>query len=367
MGYARLYFPNDATVAAANIIQDIAGVLTGTITSVANLRASTDTRTLSTIVNTENSNWTLRFPTAINFNATPTATNTSIILSSSCVDANKTKFIRLGMMSLPTNGSPALPAAGGFFYASAGGAAAVVLQACTNATSTTALTNQTSINNKDTSPGDTFGAPHFGGNYITLRWNQRHCFMYGFRSTAAAGRRIVMASFEHNEIPTSQWANVAPVSYLLLDSVTTANGISYTGTYSGTGVENLGNQATLHSYLTELNHYNTSAQVSTGVYNPMSDATTFALRSDFTLTSNASANYPTVVTKTSTGSTAMYMQPLFYHQHHIGIPHLYFSNLSGIYRVAANIGSEGDLITIGSDTYVYLPFNNAFAFAVKRA
>ena len=363
MGYARLYFPTDGTVSAANIIQDIAGVLTGTITSVANLRASTDTRTLSTIVNTDNSNWTLRFPTAINFNATATSTNTSIVLSSSCVNANKTKFIRLAMMvTTSPGGQTVLPAGTGFFY---GQSAGCVLQACTGATSTTALTNQTTINSQGVidHTGPT-GCPYFGSNYITLDWSQRHCFMYGFRTTAAAGRRVVMASFEHNEIPTSQWANTAPVSYLLLDSGSTANAISYTGTYVG-GFENIG--ASIISYLTELNHYNTSGQISTGVYNPLSDPITFALRNDFTLTSNATANFPTSTTKTSTGSVATYMQPLFYHQHNIGVPHMYYSNLSGIYRVAANIGSEGDLITIGSDNYVYLPVNTAYAFAVKRA
>ena len=51
----------------------------------------------------------------------------------------------------------------------------------------------------------------------------------------------------------------------------------------------------------------------------------------------------------------------------LGIPHLYYSNLTGVYRVAPNLGSDGDLITVGADTYVYMPVASWYALAVKRA
>jgi hypothetical protein len=359
MGYARLYFPNDGTVLAYRVIHDIAGVLTGNITQVANLTASSDTRLYSQIINTANSNWGTLYPSTFTW-STPSTASTSVVLQAPCVTAGKTKYIRIGQFS--TTAFSTSTTANYTTSMDNTTSVGLLMQSCTSAASATSLTNQTAWN---TSSGNT-GTQSLGGNYVVLHWSNRHCIMTGFKTTAAAGRRVLMAALEHNEIPVSQWANTAPVSHVVIDSGTSTNNFNYTSTYPGTGGTSMTASA-IPSFLTEMQHYNNSTQVATGVYNPLSDTTTNTIKDDMTLLTSASTDYPTVATKTSTGATAIYMQPLFYHQHTLGIPHLYYSNLTGVYRVAPNLGSEGDLITVGADTYVYMPVTSWYALAVKRA
>jgi hypothetical protein len=355
MGYARLYFPNNSTVLTSRVIHDIAGVLTGNITQVANLTASSDTRLYSQIINTANSNWQTLFPSTFTWNS-PTTASTSVVLQAPCVTAGKTKYIRLGQMvqnafSTSTTANYAPP-----------NGAALMMQSCTGASSATSLTNQTSWNTLTASSN--FYTQAIGGNYIILHWSNRHCIVSGAVSTTS-GRRTLMAALEHNETPITLWANTAPVTHLVVDSGSVDN-VNYTGTYSGTGGSSFGGTS-YFSFVTEMQHYNNVTQEATGVYNPLSDTTTNTLKDDMTLLTSVNTDYPTVSTKTNTGSVAIYMQPLFYHQHTLGVPHMYYSNLTGVYRVTPGLGSEGDIITVGADTYAYVPVDTWYALAVKRA
>lgn len=366
MGYARLYFPNDGTVLAYRVIHDIAGVLTGNITAVSNLTASADTRTYSQIYNTANSNWQTMFPSTFTW-GTPSTASTSVVLQAPCVTAGKTKYIRIGqfhnsVFSTATNANYSL-------NMSSTTLVGLLMQSCTGASSATSLTNQTSWN---TYGNSALFNQSLSGNFVILHWSARHCIITGYKTTTTdqLGRRVLMSAFEHNETPISLWANTAPVTHMVLDSFnqgpsSASTNFNYSGTYTGTGGVNMVNISA--SFLTEMQHFNNITQVATGVYNPLSDTTTNTIKDDYTLTTSSAVDYPTVATKTNTGSTAIYMQPLFYHQHNLGVPHMYYSNLSDVYRVAPNLGSEGDLITVGADTYVYIPVTNWYALAVKRA
>lgn len=366
MGYARLYFPNDGTVLAYRVIHDIAGVLTGNITAVSNLTASDDTRTYSQIYNTANSNWQTMFPSTFTW-ATPSTASTSVVLQAPCVTAGKTKYIRIGQFYASGSTSVHSTSTSANYNVSMNSLTAVglLMQSCTGATSSTALINQTPWNNYSQDPVYNHMA---AGNYINLHWSSRHCIMTLFKTTSSAARRILSSALEHTETPTSLWANTAPVTHMVLDSLATPNqstSFNYTNTYTGTGGINMGISS--YSFLCEMQHFNNITQVATGVYNPLNNTLTNTIKDDYTLTTSSAVDYPTVATKTNTGSTAIYMQPLFYHQHNLGVPHMYYSNLSDVYRVAPNLGSEGDLITVGADTYVYMPVTNWYALAVKRA
>lgn len=366
MGYARLYFPNDGTVLAYRVIHDIAGVLTGNITAVSNLTASADTRTYSQIYNTDNSNWQTMFPSTFTW-GTPSTASTSVVLQAPCVTAGKTKYIRIGQFY--QNAFSTSSTANYSSTMSNTNLVGLMMQSCTGASSATSLTNQTAWNTYTTSASYTHS---LGGNFVILHWSNRHCIMTGYKTTSTTqlGRRVLMSAFEHNETPISLWANTAPVTHMVLDSYNEASAVpstnfNYTSTYLGTGGTNFSNGS--FSFLTEMQHFNNITQVATGVYNPLNDTLTNSIKDDYTLTTSSATDYPTVATKTNTGSTAIYMQPLFYHQHNLGIPHMYYSNLTGVYRVAPNLGSEGDLITVGADTYVYVPVTSWYALAVKRA
>jgi hypothetical protein len=367
MGYARLYFPNDGTVLAYRVIHDIAGVLTGNITQVSNLTASNDTRAYSQIINTANSNWQTMFPSSFTW-ATPSTASTSVVLQAPCVTAGKTKYIRIGQFY--NSAFSTTTTANYNFNMSSTTAVGLLMQSCTGASSATSLTNQTTWNTYTTS---TAAYTHsIAGNYVILHWSDRHCIMTGYKTTSTdqLGRRILMAAMEHNETPITQWAATAPVTHVVVDSFRISNStasvdFNYTGAYTGTGGTNMG--STSFTFMTEMQHYNNVTQVATGVYNPLNDTTTNTLKDDMTLLTGVNTDYPTVSTKTNTGSVAIYMQPLFYHQHTLGIPHMYYSNLTGVYRVTPGLGSEGDIITVGADSYAYMPVANWYALAVKRA
>jgi len=356
MGFARLHFSGKNI---ASVLHDVAGVLSGTYTSVNQLLSATQAS--SYINNTANSNWSLVFPSSLP--ATVSTSNASWVLSAPCVDSAKTKFMRLvGIRGGDTGVAPSnvLNGTGTNPYGQidAGGTSdtttsALLMLGCTAAASATSTSNQTPWFNGTLAAG-------IGDRYITLHWSQRHCLIYGDWDPDA-DTKIAFFLGEHNETNISLMQNTAPFSYVYYVYSTNSwvtSAATAGGQYGGSVL----------NHMIEFNHYNNTTQVYTGCYNPLSHAATSTLDDDFTLTNRTvSANYPTVATKNSAGVQALYLQPLFYHQFDLGIPHMYYSYLSDIYRVSGSAGTEGDLITVGSDTYVYLPLTTGLAFAVKRA
>ena len=356
MGFARLHFSGKNI---ASVLQDVAGVLSGTYTSVNQLLSATQAS--SYINNTANSNWSLVFPASLP--ATVNTANNSWVLSAPCVNAAKTKFMRLAGIGDNDSGvtlTSLVPRTGSLSYGqiNQGGTSdtsstALIMLGCTAAASAASVSNQTPFYNQSNAAG-------IGDRYITLHWSQRHCLIYG-DADPDADTKIAFFLSEHNETNISLMQNTAPFTYVYynyLNTGWTTTAATAGGTYSGSAL----------NQIIEFNHYNNTTQAYTGCYNPMSHAATSTLSDEFPLTNRGSSiKYPTVATKNSAGVQALYLQPLFYHQFDLGIPHMYYSHLSDIYRVSGSAGTEGDLITVGSDTYVYLPFSTAFALAVKRA
>lgn len=347
MGYARLHFPNNNTILTTHVLYDIVGCLTGTFTATNQLQ--TATQTLSQIVNTANSNWSFVYPAS---HGTKGTTNTSWVLSSPCVTASKTKYIRLTSF-----GGGAIAQSGTFTYydsaLNSGNNAGILMQACTAASSATVLTNPAWYNTNNSSGTYTNAV---ASNFIYLHWSNRHCLIYGGYTSNL--RKGFQALFEHQETGITTFRNTAPVVYI---NYTSSNGgwnSTETAPSSIAGSPNI---------VQVLNHFNVNTATATGVYNVLSDIN--SQQDHMSLLSDAASGaYPSTTTKNSGGAVARQVQPLYWHQHHIGVPHQYVSQLSNVYRTAPSMGSEGDTVTIGNDTYVYLPTEyNSYNLLVKRA
>lgn len=347
MGYARLHFPNSGTVLMTHLLYDVVGVLTGTFTSTSQLQ--TATQSLSQIVNTANSNWSFVYPAA---HGTKGTTNTSWVLSAPCVTAGKTKYIRLtglGAGIVAGNGSS------NYFTSSLGSSldSGLLMQACSAASSATALTNPTWYNTGSSASYNNA----FTGSFIYLHWSNRHCLIYGGVNTTVY--KGFQATFEFQETGITTFRGVAPQVYINYTSVNGNWNTTATAPSNLSGTPNI---------VQVLNHFNVSTATATGLYNVLSDIN--SQQNDMPLCSdNISAGaYPSTTTKNSSGAVARQVQPLYWHQHHIGVPHQYISQLSNVYRTAPSMGQEGDTVTIGNDTYVYLPTEyNTYNLLVKRA
>ena len=106
--------------------------------------------------------------------------------------------------------------------------------------------------------------------------------------------------------------------------------------------------------LLALNHYNPITQTTSGLHNVMSningDQESMPMLSD-----QANGAWPLLVSKNSSGTTTVPAQPLWFHQNHIGIPAMHVSHFSQVYRATPNLALTWDTVTMGGQTYVYLP------------
>lgn len=347
MGFARLHFPNSGTVLMTHVLYDVVGVLTGTFTSASQLQ--TATITLSTVVNTANSNWSFVYPAS---HGTKGTTNTSWVLSAPTLSGGKTKYIRLTNLCNSTiNGGAGTT----LYYDSALGNSnsqgGLIMQSATAAASAISITNGTHINlNSGTA------STSFAGNYIYLSWSARHCLIYGQLSSLL--EKSFVASFEHQETGITTSRAVAPVLHLIYTS--SAGSWNTTDTVPSA-------VANKNSIFLALNHFNVSTATASGLHNILSNIN--SQQNDMPLCSDAIPGaYSSVTTKNSSGALARFVQPLWVHQHHIGVPHLHVSHLANVYRTGIAMGSENDTVTIGADTFVYLPTENGtFNLLVRRA
>jgi hypothetical protein len=351
MGYAKLWFDNAGANTITHVMHDIVGVITGTYTSTSQLTVAD--KTLSEIVNTQNSNWDFLYPAAHGVKGN---TNTSWVLTAPCQSSNtKLKYIRIS--SQIANGGAGQAGGSALFQTSTAGG--VKLTCATGATSNTVLSNETYYQTATTATvNDLFH--QFTGNFITLSWSQRHLIMFGTAS-ANTTQRAFTGCIETTETPISIFRNVAPFVFFhrchyWTNTTTQAALVTITHpTYTvPIAVQNY-----KYDVFIQLNHYNPSTTVTSGLYNIRNSTSWGGVNNQqeempLLAESDTSTSVPTTFTKSSTGQNAIYMQPLFYHQHHIGIPHMYISSLADVYRVENDIGNTFDTFTVGANTYVYL-------------
>jgi len=371
MGFAKLYFPNAGTIQIGNVIRDIVGVVTGAYTSTSQLLAAT--QALSEISNSAGrGDWTRVYPS--------TVTNTiPQVLSAPCLNG-ATKYVQISSLgyinynnyqgvSSTTNTTP-------YRYAidlNLSTGLGFCMRSITAATSATAVSNPSYLNTTTggTPAQSSFAAwnsmNYFVGNTIWLSWSSRHLMIYGAQRGAAENHLYNAASacFEHNETGIHDFRNTAPFCHAQWfdnNAFVTAASPSVTDQYT----------ERLDSSFYCMNHYNPSGAVATGAFNLLSNVTTANVNS---VCSSISSFYPTAFTKTSAGANAVYLQPLFFHQHQVGIPHQYISDLCKVYRVQPGIGRAGDTLTVGASTYAYFPIwpggaaatNTSMALAVLKA
>lgn len=346
MGFARLHYNNSgSTVTIGNIAKDIVGVITGDYTNVNQLEYAT--QNLSLIYNSAGrGNWTRVFP------STSSATVPQV-LSSTCLNGT-TKYIRL--TSQGSSDAVGNPDSGDFYgYQAVASVQGLILHSCLGATNASTVTGASFVQKSSTAAN----IQHHNmitGNYIWLSWSSRHCAMIG--NTQGSGNTLIglSGSFEFNETGIFDYRNLAPFVHLQLfdNSFDTTNLI----TPAVSAAANL-------SSIIVMNHF----RPDTGVANDTLNLTAnLAANTQHTISTNNVVAYPQAFTKSSGGLNTIYLQPMFWHQHQMGVPHQYISDLCKIYRTQPGIGVAGDLLTVGSDTYVYFPLQNStYAVAVLRA
>jgi hypothetical protein len=114
------------------------------------------------------------------------------------------------------------------------------------------------------------------------------------------------------------------------------------------------------------NLLNPQTGVTTGLFSVTENAPNTT--SDHSLFSNnTSVSLVANFTKDAAGTPRIMLQPCYFHVLDQGIPYVYFNQDIGLYRAALGAGQRGDTITVGNDTYVYLPMSpSGFgAFAIK--
>lgn len=356
MGYAVLHYNNNNTVPIGNIIFDIAGVLTGTYTSVNQITTSGFNSNLSTIVNSAGrGNWEFVYPAT---HGTKSTTSHTFVLRAPCISSgSKYKFVQL----ISQAGTSTLQSSGNLYNIGNSGAIGLLVRGCTAATSTTALSNPTYYNTFSSSSFDYRSSSRtiFTGPYFYMSWSSRHLLII----SSVLGQDTFLAHvgiFEHTETSISLYRNVAPFCYHSYWSN------EYTANPDPVYIDN----GSKYSSFVIFNHYNPATTISSGSVSLHGSGQQFSVQHyyDTPVVSQDNTTYPTTYTKNSSGANAMFLQPLFFHQHHIGVPHAYISNLCDVYRAPSGLGNANDLLTVGGDTYVYFPMGSTtYALAVKRA
>lgn len=378
MGYAKLHFDTSGANTISHVMHDIVGVVTGTYTSTSQLTVAT--RSLSEIVNTLGSNWSFVYPAT---HGTKGNTNVSWVLSAPCVSSNtKLKYVRisghvynLGTSQVTTD-----------LYrvsSSASSLGGVKMTSCTAAASNTSVTNETFYTTNTGAYQNNSGFYLMNGPYIVLSWSQRHLLMWGGASHGApwdagsSSANAIFACFETTETPISTYRNVAPFVHYnrgwYKSPFNSDTGFSTSLTIPADADTYNGSPLNYDVFL-QMNHYNPTTATASGVHNVLSNINSQDYDMPIFGTSTVSA--PSSFTKSSTGATAVYMQPLFYHQLHQGIPHMYISNLCDVWRVDDDIANNHDTFTVGANTYSYIkisggsygrPNSPGYALAVRKA
>lgn len=353
MGWARLHFINTGSISIGNVMRDIVGVIAGDISTTDQLQHAT--ASLSEITNSaQRGNWTKVFPS--------TLTNTiPQVLSTTCLNGT-TKFIQItsagssDAVNNTENTNSYGHSTSQFFQG-------IVMRSITTATSATNVSNPSFVNvgaNVQT-------INYITGGYIWLSWSSRHCLIIGdtrgsTTTNIAHGFLGATGCFEFNELSLYDYRNTAPFCHAQWFDTSAATDFHLASSPVSGSTRN-------SSSFYIMNHFNPVTTTATGALNFLSTVTNAQY---MPVTATAAGSYPNNFTKNSSGQNAAYLQPLFFHQHQIGIPHMYISDFAKVYRTQPNIGATaGDTFAVGTATYVYydLMRNNTglMALAVLKA
>lgn len=318
MGYAKLNFAT--TVTAAQAMYDVVRCVNGTITSTANLTYATPAG--SEFVNTLAQNWSVLYGTVAD-------TTTAYVITSPCVSAGKTHRVRLQM----SNGST-WDTSAAFSTAGAG----IGLNTIETATSATSVTNPTfySTSAGATGIGRYVVKTDASNVNIYVHWSSRHILMYGL--SGATGATMLIGSFQYPETSLTQFTGTAPVA-------------QYNNTYNNTTTfittTAIGASTTAGIILQGIQVHTPSTNVTNGVYHIGTGGFGTVTLSDFdpvpSLDASGNSSYPIV--------------PFYWSNPAIGLPIINISELSGVYRMSKTASVSEGTLTLGADTYVWLPIS----------
>jgi len=328
MGYAKLNFAT--TVTTAQAMYDVVRVLNGTITAPANLSYASTTN--SEIVNTLAENWTVVYGSVAD-------TTTAYVVSSPCVTAAKTHFVKLQM----GNGT-SWDASAAFSTAGAG----IGLNTISAATSATSVTNPAfySTSTGATGMGRYLVKVDASNTNIYIHWSSHHILFYGLSSAGAT--TMFIGSFEYPENSLTQFTNTAPVLQYNYTYAQTTTFITTTAVTTGTTSAILFQGINIHEPL---------ASTTSGVYNLGVAGYGTVIHSDF----------DPIVTLDSLGNNVYPLVPYYWTLPSRGIPNLNLSQLTGVYRMAKSAGAAEAVFTVGGASYVWLPLSTTITGGTQQA
>lgn len=326
MGYAKLNY--SASANNAQVLYELVQVITGNITSNASLTYANVN--LSVIVNTLGSgnNWTTIYGVPYS-----TANNASYVLRSTCVDTSKYHFARLFAVANSVKNNMQLMSV----YGDAG----------VSITTVTSATSSTSVSNESYYPESSSGMSRYvikadsGNPAIYVNWSKYHIVLYGLSGNAPGKVTAVMGTFQYPETATVQFLKSQPICQLVFQSNSGNTVIDRTAPTL--------NQDGPTGILFQGPAYEPFSQTAFGVYNFAGNLTTtlgFGTCLPFKWDPQPGVD--------STGSTAYPFVPLYWANPQKGVPAINLSTYSKFYRTYSAAGQPETLITVGSDTYVYL-------------
>lgn len=360
MGYASLNVPNNGSVLATTVLHDIVGCITGQFSSSAQLRGANTAS--SEIVNTLGQNWNIAYPSANNFvPTTPNNTLASWVLTAPCINPSKTKYIRL------TNWAKGLNTGQNVINQSGTGATnqyttsnvvwtvGILPQACLSASSQTSLVAETFYSTETTTNGSVVSACNLlNGNNIILSWSSRH-FVIWSNNVSTTTNFMLYGYVEFPETDVTVAQNLIPATWLIERNTNLVGSVA---------VYAPGN--TSNSIIGDIlfpSYYN----IRTSTLGPASFVGT-ANSTDISMSTVGTTprTVNTIPTINNAGSNRLMLTPIIINMMSFGQPNMYLSSYSNMYIVANNLGNGGDTITVGTDTYAYLPSNTGMSFVVKR-
>lgn len=347
MGYAALSFPNNGTMYVGSVIYDIVRVVTGQITTTSQLTFATAGS--SEIVNTLGQNWDLHLPATMPL-STATSSLTAFILKATCVNTAKTKYVRL--IGQDSGSPPNVPTTDSAASKYGGTTAHIAMHSVTAATATSSFSNGGLIPYDDKSK--------LKGPIIYLSWSKRHLLIMSSSSTTTT-ELAATGCFEYTETPINVYRNNVPFSHLHVPLSSSASVFGSTTLNTGSASVN----GTIYGLFQLFDYFLPSTGTAFGVYNPLVNGTQL---NTITESNGTATTRPSVSTITSTGASAVYMQPLQLAQYTSGVPLMDISSLADVYRVMPGLGAPGDTFTAGGNTYMYFPIGGAgsYALAVRR-
>lgn len=360
MGYARLLFPNNATVLTTTVLHDIVGCVTGRFSSSFQLQGANVSG--SEIVNTLGQNWNFTYPVSSGFaNSVPNNTSGSWVLTAPCVNPTKTKYVRLTSAYMQNNNAGTQLAQTGTgvtnqynWFNGSTSTAGVLLQTATSASSATTLINPSWYGPVNTGANISF--PNiFTGTNIIISWSSRHLVMWSNSAASNSDHTMVMGCIEFPEIEMTIARNLLPVAFI---------------------IERLGNLASNIGAYAPFNHNaNTYGDILIPEFynSPTNSVGGTSLGGIFTTfeslctTMMQIGTKPTVSIPTidANGANIRQFLPMSVAMLTRGNPFMHLSAFSNMYVVAPGLGNGGDTIQVGGDAYAYLP-GSATAFVVKK-